>query len=265
MRTSLSLVILSLVAFAVSYQCQQARRLDPGGESEISSSDPQRAAKAIGKWSRPSTKEGRDPLSGPPVYWDFSTVGRPVFLRIIKNHNRGGVLELWTEHSGTGRFELTRSYRIASYSGKLGPKLREGDRQAPEGFYHITRGRMNPRSSYHLSMDMGYPNAFDRAKGRTGSYLMIHGSTVSIGCYAMTDRSIEQIYTMVHQAMAKGQRFVRVHAFPFPMTDANLEKRRDSEHFEFWRNLKEGWDWFEEKRQPPEVGVREGRYVFSGG
>jgi|GEM_PF-801851 len=235
-----------------------------GGPSDIDSHDRNRAVKAIRKWSGPGSRQGKKRLTEAPYFWDYSKVGRPVFIRIIKNDNRDGDLELWLENPETKKYELFKRYRIAYFSGRIGPKTKEGDNQAPEGFYFITPGRMNPHSSYHLSMDMGYPNAYDRKHGRSGSLLMIHGSSVSIGCFAMTDCSIEQIYTLVHEAFKGGQKIVRVHSFPFPMTAVNLEKHRGSSHIEFWMNLKEGWDWFEKNRRPPRVEVSSRkRYVFS--
>lgn len=233
-----------------------------GGISDIGSTDPERAAKAIEKWSRGDGAQDGVPLTSAPFFWDPLKVGRPVFLRIMKNENRKGVLEVWLENPDSKLFELFKSYRIFYHSGKLGPKTRTGDLQAPEGFYYMTRARLNPHSSYHLSMDIGYPNSYDKEKGWTGDHLMIHGSTVSIGCFAMTDCSIEQIYTLVDRAMAGGQKVVRVHSFPFAMTEEKLSRYADSEHFTFWKNLKEGWDWFEARRQPPNVEVKDGRYVF---
>lgn len=234
----------------------------PGGASGISSGASNRAELAIRKWSDPGAWEEEDPTEA-PYFWDFEAVGRPVFLRIYKNGNVSGELEVWLQDPESELFVQFKTYRIAFYSGVPGPKVKEGDMQAPEGFYFIRRDRMNPASSYHLSMDIGYPNAYDRFHGRTGSLLMIHGKAVSLGCFAMTDASIEQIYTLVDAAMRNGQSVIRVHCFPFPMTEENLEKAGKSEHLEFWRNLKEGWDWFEAHRQPPNVEVGGGRYLFT--
>lgn len=262
MRLLIGLLFFSLVAPAWA-QKPEDKTFFAGGGSDIESSDSSRARKAIRKWSSADGEQDGKPLSGAPFFWDHTRVGDPVFLRIVKNSNRKGVLEVWLEKAGAKQYELYKTYRIQYYSGRLGPKTRTGDFQAPEGFYYVSRGRMNPQSSYHLSMDMGYPNAFDQSKKRTGSYLMIHGKSVSIGCYAMSDCSIEQIYTLVDGALKKSQKIVRVHAFPFPMTDENLESHRESKHYEFWQNLKEGWDWFEEKKRPPNVTVSGGKYVFS--
>jgi murein L,D-transpeptidase YafK len=183
--------------------------------------------------------------------------GAPIFIRIFKESRE---LELWVENDR--RFELFRTYKICTYSGSLGPKLRLGDLQSPEGFYFVTPGRMNPASEFHLSFNLGYPNSYDRYHGRTGSALMVHGDCVSIGCYAMTDAGIEEIYALAEAALRSGQPFFRVHIFPFRMTKAHMEKHRDTRWQEFWKNLKEGYDFFERKMRPPNVEVREGRYVF---
>jgi murein L,D-transpeptidase YafK len=186
-----------------------------------------------------------------------AAAGDPLFIRIFKEE---GELEVWLQPGQ--RFVLVASFEICNWSGELGPKLREGDGQAPEGFYFVNRGRMNPNSRYHLAFNLGYPNAYDRAHGRTGSALMVHGDCVSIGCYAMTDAGIEKIYGLADAALANGQELFRVHVFPFRMTDEKLRRHRDSEWHDFWSNLKEGHDLFEATRIPPNVRVEEGRYVF---
>jgi murein L,D-transpeptidase YafK len=179
------------------------------------------------------------------------TYGAPIFIRIFKDERE---LELWVEKDG--KFECFCTYRIAAMSGVLGPKVKEGDGQAPEGFYFVRPSQMNPTSNYHLSFNLGYPNAYDRARGRDGSALMVHGNQVSIGCYAMTDPKIEEIYTIADAALRKGQSFFRVHCFPFRMTDENMMKNADSEWIDFWKNLKQGYDAFEKTRQVPNVVVR---------
>lgn len=187
-----------------------------------------------------------------------SRLGAPVFVRITK---QPAELELWLEGVG-GAFVKFRTYPICAFSGAPGPKLRVGDGQAPEGFYAVGPGRMNPASSYHLSFDLGYPNAYDRALGRTGSALMVHGNCVSIGCYAMGDAAIEEIWTAMAAAFRAGQPFVRVYAFPYRMDAPALSDPRNQL---FWANLKQGWDRFEQTKRPPDVSVTGGRYVFSDG
>jgi len=193
------------------------------------------------------------------------SLGAPIFLRITKTQgkrDRQGQLEAFVENED-GDFIRFKTWGICTYSGALGPKLKQGDGQSPEGFYFVKSRQMNPYSSYHLSFNLGYPNAYDRAHNRTGDFLMVHGDCVSIGCYAMTDEGIEEIYTLMGAALKGGQPFVRVHIFPFPMTDKNLKAQADNENIKFWENLKTGWDWFEEKSRPPNVNAANKRYIFS--
>jgi hypothetical protein len=151
---------------------------------------------------------------------------------------------------------------MCRWSGQLGPKRREGDRQAPEGFYAITASQMNPNSSFYLSFNMGYPNTYDRSFGRTGSHLMVHGACSSRGCYSMTDEQIAEIYALVREAHSGGQKAVQMQALPFRMTSQNLTKFRLDPNLPFWKNLKEGTDYFEVTKAEPPVGVCGGRYVF---
>ncbi len=185
--------------------------------------------------------------------------GAPVFIRAFKEEQ---ALELFVQNRQSGKFELFRSYRIAAASGKLGPKLAEGDLQVPEGFYFVPPSAMKPESQYHLSFNIGYPNAYDRHHGRTGSLIMVHGNRISIGCLAMTDEKIEEIYTLCAAAHAGGQRFFRVHLFPFRMTEERMKRAAGSEWEAFWKNLNEGYVAFEKIRIPPDIGVRDGRYEF---
>ncbi len=185
-------------------------------------------------------------------------LGAPIFIRIFKEENE---LELWVKSES--EYELFKAYEVCSFSGDLGPKTKQGDMQSPEGFYFIKPSRMNPWSTFHLSMNLGYPNRYDRLKGYTGDYLMIHGNCVSIGCYAMTDPGIEEIYTLAAKALLVGQPIFRVHIFPFRMSARNMTQHQDNEWYSFWENLKSGYDWFEEKLIPPNVEVRNGIYVFN--
>jgi len=184
--------------------------------------------------------------------------GQNIFIRIFKQTSE---LEVWMKSDSS--YKLFKTYPICNYSGDLGPKLMEGDRQSPEGFYFVTSKSLNPNSSFHLSFNLGFPNAYDRANNRTGSYLMVHGNCVSIGCYAMQDEGIEEIYLLAEAALESGQRFFRVHAFPFRMTVKNLQHHKDSEWLEYWKNLKTGYDLFEETRQPPNVTVVDKKYFFT--
>ena len=184
--------------------------------------------------------------------------GAPVFIRIFKEENE---LELWVDDGKV--FKHFKTWPICKYSGMLGPKLKEGDGQAPEGFYFVPRSRMNPRSRFHLSFNLGYPNAYDRAHKRTGSALMVHGNCVSIGCYAMTDELIEEIYSLCDAALMNGQGFFRVHAFPFRMTEVNMKRHGASKWVNEWENVKGGYDWFEKVKRPPNVTLSGKQYLFS--
>ena len=186
-------------------------------------------------------------------------LGAPVFMRVFKEEK---ILELWIEKEPGAKFGLFKSYPICTYSGKLGPKLSEGDRQAPEGFYFVPRSRMNPNSRFHLSFDLGYPNTLERKQGRTGSFLMIHGNCVSTGCYAMGDRQIEEIYLLADAALDGGQSFFRVHCFPFRMNPERLKKESGKQWHDFWLNLKQGYDHFEHLKRPPGVTSSDTGYLF---
>ena len=182
----------------------------------------------------------------------------PILVRIFKEESE---LEVWKEDK-TGRFALLKTYPICRWSGDLGPKIKEGDRQAPEGFYTITPGLMNPNSSYYLAINTGFPNAYDRANGRTGGFLMIHGDCSSRGCYAMTDEQIAEIYALARELFFGGQKSFQIQAYPFRMTPINMAKHRNSPHMAFWKMLKQGYDHFEVTRLEPKVDVCEKRYVF---
>lgn len=183
----------------------------------------------------------------------------PIMIRIFKEE---GELEIWKQKEN-GRYGLAASYDICKWSGKLGPKFTEGDRQAPEGFYEIRPWQMNPKSNYHLAFNIGYPNAYDHAHGRTGSNLMVHGACSSAGCYSMTDEQVEQIYAFARDAFRGGQKAFQVQAFPFRMTAENMARYKDDPNFAFWSNLKEGYDHFEITKVPPKVDVCGRRYVFN--
>jgi murein L,D-transpeptidase YafK len=182
----------------------------------------------------------------------------PILVRLFKEESE---LEVWKQDT-TGRFALLKTYPICRWSGELGPKIREGDRQAPEGFYTISPGQMNPNSSYYLSINLGFPNEFDRAWGRTGDFLMIHGVCSSRGCYAMTDEQIGEIYALGRESFFGGQQTFQVQAYPFRMTPLNMARHRTNPNMAFWKMLKEGYDHFEVTRLEPKVNVCEKRYVF---
>jgi murein L,D-transpeptidase YafK len=187
------------------------------------------------------------------------TADAPIFVRIFKEESE---LEVWKQRED-GRFHHFKTYPICNWSGELGPKVKQGDKQAPEGFYSISTEQLNPNSSYHLAFNLGFPNSYDRAQNRTGDFLMIHGQCKSAGCYAMTDALIEEIYALGRDAIRAGQKNFQVHAFPFRMTEGNLARHASSPWVPFWKTLKEGYDHFETTRLPPDVAVCERKYIVN--
>jgi len=153
----------------------------------------------------------------------------PIFVRIFKEESD---LEIWKQQPN-GKYALLKTYEICKWSGVLGPKIKEGDRQAPEGFYTVTPGQMNPQSSYYLSFNIGFPNAYDRAYGRTGSHLMVHGACSSSGCYSMTDEDAGEIFALARDAFKGGQRQFQIQAFPFRMAPENFARHRGDPNTNF--------------------------------
>jgi murein L,D-transpeptidase YafK len=182
----------------------------------------------------------------------------PVLLRIIKETKQ---LELWKQDRDATWIKV-KSYEICAFSGQPGPKKKQGDYQAPEGFYEITASQLNPFSSYHLSMNTGYPNKYDRAYSYSGAALMIHGGCSSAGCYAMTDPNIEEIYAAVRDAIKGGQKSVQLQIYPFSMDWLNMFAYRNDPNYKFWTELKAGWDWFEKNKQPIPIDIKDGRYII---
>jgi murein L,D-transpeptidase YafK len=252
-----------LLAIALTLGVSSCSKSEPQSATEQSEPEESAAVPVFTKQDVPSSRRSRNAIArvAPSLIGALEsnnlTYGSPVFIRIFKEEKE---LEVWVRQEET--FELFRTYSIVAMSGHLGPKLREGDRQAPEGFYFVTPSRINPNSRFHLSFNLGYPNTYDRAHKRTGSALMIHGNRVSIGCFAMTDPKIEEIYCLADAALRNGQKFFRVHCFPFRMTTENMKKHSKSEWISFWENLKIGYDSFEETKQPPHVRVRNKKYIF---
>jgi murein L,D-transpeptidase YafK len=183
----------------------------------------------------------------------------PVLIRIYKEES---TLEVWKQDR-SGNFALLSAYPICKFSGNLGPKLVQGDHQAPEGFYDITPHQMNPNSSEYLAFNTGFPNGLDRSLGRTGSFLMVHGGCRSVGCYAMTDSAMEEIYGLVDEAFKGGQEKVQLQAFPFRMTAQNLASHAGDPNMPFWEMLKVGSDTFLATNRPPRVAACDRRYVFN--
>ncbi|MBL1255842.1 murein L,D-transpeptidase family protein [Methylocystis sp. Sn-Cys] len=213
-----------------------------------------------------------DAFQAPPPKFGM---GDPVFVRIFKQE---GQLELWLKKNG--RYALYRTFPICKWSGRLGPKLKEADYQSPEGFYSVSAKQLHPHSNYHRAFNVGYPNAFDRQNGRTGGLVMVHGSCKSVGCFAMTDQGIEEIYGFVEAALRAGQKEIPVHIFPFRMTEANIARETGGgggwlsfvgsgggyhQWVDFWKNLKQGYDKFEQAGEPPVAFACGDHYEFDGG
>ena len=185
-------------------------------------------------------------------------LGQPVFMRIFK---MAGKLEVWMKKEG--KYKLFKTYSICNYSGYPGPKLYEGDWQSPEGFYTVSAEQMNPNSLYHLSFNVGYPNAFDKARKRTGSLIMVHGGCSSRGCFAMSNLRIEELYLLAHSALVRGQNSFSLHIFPFRMTSRNMLKFNSSPWIGFWKNLQQGYNAFEMSHQVPLITAENGKYLVN--
>lgn len=184
--------------------------------------------------------------------------GAPLFIRVFKEEAE---LEAWV--SDGREYQLFRVWRICDQGDDLGPKLREGDDQTPEGVYTLHRGSLHPGSDYHLAVNIGYPNEYDQSHRRTGSFIMIHGKCSSSGCIAMKDHRIEEIYTLIDGAFRHGQETVKVHIYPFRMSPANMARHSKSRWLAFWEELRAGYILFEQYRRPPRERIRNGRYIFS--
>jgi len=186
------------------------------------------------------------------------TPADPILIRIFKDESE---LEIW-KRDRTGRYALLKTFPMCRWSGKLGPKTKNGDRQAPEGFYQVSAGMLNPNSQYYLSFNLGYPNKLESALGYSGEALMVHGACSSSGCFALTDAGVAEIYAIVREAVKGGQTSFQVQAFPFRMTPENMAKNRNDPNFSFWTNLKQGYDNFAVTGRPPKVSYCGRQYVF---
>jgi murein L,D-transpeptidase YafK len=180
---------------------------------------------------------------------------------LIRTYKKEAELEIWKMKSN-GEYALLKTYPMCRWSGQLGPKKREGDMQVPEGFYSIAPGQMNPNSHYYLAFNVGYPNAYDRAYGRTGGNVMVHGVCSSAGCFSMTDEQVADIYAIARDSFAGGQREIQLQSYPFHMTAENMAKFRLDPNIDFWKNLKDGSDHFEVTKTEPSVLVCGKHYVF---
>lgn len=188
------------------------------------------------------------------------TLGSPIYIRIYKEESE---LELWMLKGD--RFVLLDTYPICHWSGTLGPKLKEGDAQAPEGVYTVTERQIRLRGRWQRAFNLGFPNPLDQIHSRTGSFILIHGGCSSVGCFAMTNAVIEEIYKLANAALSRQQERFHVHVFPFRMTAANMARHQDSEWRDFWANLKEVQDVFDRTHRLPRIGICEQRYLVDDG
>ena len=213
-----------------------------------------------------SFNEGALPLPGTPNVAIFDqrlkdtgvTLAAPMLIRVFKTESE---LEVWKEKEG--QMVLFATYPICHWSGTLGPKLKEGDKQAPEGFYTVTKKQLRHAGRWPRSLLLNFPNAFDQGEARTGSDILIHGGCTSVGCFAMTNPVSDEIHRMATAAIDAGQEHLPIHVFPFRMTQENLRTHQSAAWQGFWGNLKEGYDYFERTKRPPRVSTCEGRYVFN--
>ncbi|MGD9657307.1 MAG: murein L,D-transpeptidase family protein [Methylocystis sp.] len=265
------------IRFAESAAATQADSAAPSARAALEATPrgpaepahPTEVARAVEPTLRPAPDEAFQQEA--PIRYGM---GDQVFVRIFKKE---GQLELWLRKSNA-RFTLYKTYPICKWSGRLGPKLKEADYQSPEGFYSVSAKQLHPNSNYHRAFNVGYPNAFDRQNGRTGGLVMVHGACKSVGCFAMTDRGIDEIYAFVEAALRAGQKEVQLHIFPFRMTEQALARETGggwlafvgasghNEHWTaFWRNLKEGYDLFEQSGEPPVAFACGDHYAFGAG
>ncbi len=185
--------------------------------------------------------------------------GSPIFIQIFKEER---ILELYTKN-GHGSYQLSKSYPICNYSGGLGPKTTEGDLKSPEGFYRVKTHQLNPNSRYYRSINLGFPNEYDKFRGYSGNYLMIHGECKSVGCYAMTNGYMDEIYHYVESALLRGQYEINISIYPFKMTPQNMLRHRSSSHYMFWLQLQPAYDYFVKNHQPATISVINGQYVVN--
>ncbi|MFT3732731.1 MAG: murein L,D-transpeptidase family protein [Hyphomicrobium sp.] len=230
---------MRLVAMAIAVAIQAL--------APVASADEQAAEKPL-----PSSVEAALLLKDIPT-------GAPVYIRVFKEESE---LEVWKARDN-GRYALVKTFPVCNWGGTLGPKRTMGDSMSPEGFYRVTPGALKPDSKYHLAFNIGYPNALDRALGRTGSFIMVHGDCKSVGCFAMSDQGIEEIYAFVRDSLAAGESSVPVHVFPFRMTAANMARHADNPARDTWQPLKEAYDDFARTRERPEIGMCGRRYVVN--
>lgn len=208
--------------------------------------------------SMATTPEPVQPLAPVSKELKKQLLGTPVYIQIFKEER---TLELYGKIGN--EYRLLDSYRICNFSGGLGPKRTQGDFKSPEGFYSVRLNQLKPDSRFYRAINIGFPNQYDREQGYSGNYLMIHGDCVSVGCYAMTNAYMDEIFTYVNAALRNGQPQIDVAIYPFRMTDSNLKRHRNSVFASFWRELQPGYAWFVQHRQPPTISVSAGKYVMN--
>ena len=267
-RISLRLRVCALVVAGPGVACTVGVGKAPAAPATAAEGATAQGVAIIADHEPASAKVASTPLPGSVISIDRGArladkglaAGNPVMIRIFKAESQ---LELWMEKDD--QFELFATYSICKWSGKLGPKQHEGDRQAPEGMYAVGMPQIHRKGRWPRALNIGYPNAFDRAMDRTGSYILVHGGCSSTGCFAMTNQQMEEIYRLSEEALKQGQGHIPIHVFPFRMTEANLKVYSDSKWQSFWRNLKDAYDVFERTRVPPQVSVCGKRYVVREG
>lgn len=186
----------------------------------------------------------------------------------IRGFKKEQKLEVWVKSKNNTTYQLYTTYDICSSSGDLGPKRCQGDGQVPEGFYRVSV--FNPYSNYYVSLGVSYPNASDKVfacKRDPGGAIMIHGNCVTIGCIPITDDKIKELYVLAVEARGCGQQDIPIHLFPARLSSEGLAALLTDANYaayaSFWKNLKTGYDYFENKKMPPVVTVdSKGVYSF---
>lgn len=187
------------------------------------------------------------------------------FNMYITAYKSEGKLEIWLKNKPQKKYKLFKTYNFSAHSGTLGPKVKQGDLQTPEGFYNINV--FNPKSNYYLSLGINYPNNVDLLRsGREnpGNDIYIHGDQVTIGCIPLTDEKIKEVYLLAVEARSNGQKHIPVHIFPFKMTEANLRKYtiQYPKQIAFWKNLQPGYTYFEKHNTLPSIDQEKGSYLI---
>lgn len=190
-----------------------------------------------------------------------------IYIRAFKHEE---TLEIWGKEKNEYQFKLITSFPFCFSSGQSGPKRKRGDYQIPEGFYEIDR--FNPKSNFHLSVGINYPNKSDKILSNAntlGGDIFIHGSCVSVGCIPITDDWIEELYILAVKAKNNGQLKIPVHIFPAKLSTVNYQKLINDPYLvddnsKFWLNLKEGYDYFERTQRLPNIEIsNSGTYIIN--